>query len=57
MGKKKHKTVPQGIHDAEFCGMLDGVASTVKAVYQKEWYDQAFGVACTIFLILLSQRR
>ncbi|MBE6234772.1 MAG: hypothetical protein E7112_00885 [Bacteroidales bacterium] len=32
MGKKKHKAVPQGIHDAEFCGMLDGVASTVKAV-------------------------
>ena len=32
MGKKKNKAVPQGIHDAEFCGMLDGVASTVKAV-------------------------
>lgn len=32
MGKKKHKTVPQGIHDAEFSSMLDGVASTVKAV-------------------------
>lgn len=32
MGKKKHKAVPYSIHDAEFSGMLDGVASTVKAV-------------------------
>ena len=32
MSKKKHKAVPQGIHDAELSGMLDGVASTVKAV-------------------------